>query len=142
MALFDFYDAVADERNIRLSVAGRALIMGDRLMVRRAISNLLSNALRHSPDETDVAVTIEKKGTSTTLCLTNTGATISPEVLPRLFDRFFRVDKSRSHPDSDGAGLGLSITQAIMAAHGGSVSASSANGVTVFCLVFPGPLAV
>ena len=140
-ALFDFYDAVADEKRIRLSLAGEAVVMGDRLMVRRAIGNLLSNALRHSPDDADVAVVIGKKDTAVTLCLTNRGPTISPEVLPRLFDRFFRVDKSRSHPDSDGAGLGLSITQAIMAAHGGSVTACSSNGITTFCLVFPGSVA-
>jgi len=141
-ALFDFYEAVADEKRICLSLAGQAVIMGDRLMVRRAIGNLLSNALRHSPDEADVKVAIKKKGAAVTLCLTNTGTTISPEVLPRLFDRFFRVDKSRSHPDSDGAGLGLSITRAIMAAHGGSVTASSSNGITTFCLVFPGSLQI
>ena len=140
-ALFDFYDAVADEKRIRLSLAGEAVVMGDRLMVRRAIGNLLSNALQHSPDEADVKVAIEKKGAAVALCLTNTGNTISADVLPRLFDRFFRVDKSRSHPDSDGAGLGLSITQAIMAAHGGSVTASSSYGVTTFCLVFPGSVA-
>ena len=140
-ALFDFYDAVADEKRIRLSLAGEAVIMGDRLMVRRAIGNLLSNALRHSPDDADVKVAIEKKGAAVALCLTNTGNTISADVLPRLFDRFFRVDKSRSHPDSDGAGLGLSITQAIMAAHGGSVTASSSYGVTTFCLMFPGSVA-
>lgn len=110
-------------------------------MVRRAIGNLLSNALRHSPDDADVKVAIEKKGAAVALCLTNTGNTISADVLPRLFDRFFRVDKSRSHPDSDGAGLGLSITQAIMAAHGGSVTASSSYGVTTFCLMFPGSVA-
>ena len=140
-ALFDFYDAVADEKRIRLSLAGEAVVMGDRLMVRRAIGNLLSNALQHSPDDADVAVVIGKKDTAVTLCLTNTGNTISADVLPRLFDRFFRVDKSRSHPDSDGAGLGLSITQAIMAAHGGSVTASSSYGVTTFCLMFPGSVA-
>ena len=140
-ALFDFYDAVADEKRIRLSLAGEAVVMGDRLMVRRAIGNLLSNALQHSPDDADVAVVIEKKGAAVALCLTNTGNTISADVLPRLFDRFFRVDKSRSHPDSDGAGLGLSITQAIMAAHGGSVTASSSYGVTTFCLMFPGSVA-
>lgn len=137
-ALFEFYDAVADEKRIRLTLTGRAVVMGDRLMVRRAIGNLLSNALRHSPAEAEVAVVIEQQGANTTLCLTNTGATISPELLPRLFDRFFRVDKSRSHPDSDGTGLGLSITQAIMAAHGGSVTARSSHGMTTFSLVFPG----
>lgn len=137
-ALFEFYDAVADEKCIRLSLTGHAVVMGDRLMVRRAIGNLLSNALRHSPADAEVAVAIEQQGANTTLCLTNTGVTISPEVLPRLFDRFFRVDKSRSHPESDGAGLGLSITQAIMAAHGGAVTARSSHGRTTFCLVFAG----
>ncbi|MFN3736497.1 heavy metal sensor histidine kinase [Hydrogenophaga sp.] len=140
-ALFEFYDAVADEKRIRLSLTGHAVVMGDRLMLRRAIGNLLSNALRHSPADAQVAVMIEQQGANTTLCLTNQGVTISPELLPRLFDRFFRVDKSRSHPDSDGAGLGLSITRAIMAAHGGSVTASSSNGITTFCLVFPGSVA-
>ena len=140
-ALFEFYDAVAEDRRIRLSVSGEAVVMGDRLMVRRAIGNLLSNALRHSPAEAEVTVTIEQDGPSTRLCLSNSGPTIPPEVLPRLFDRFFRVDKSRSHPNSDGAGLGLSITQAIMAAHGGTVTVRSGNGTTTFCLVFPGPVA-
>lgn len=136
-ALFEFYDAVAEDRRIRLTLTGQAVVMGDRLMVRRAIGNLLSNALRHSPDEADVSVVIERHGGNTTLCLSNSGPSIPPEVLPRLFDRFFREDKSRGHPASDGAGLGLSITQAIMAAHGGSVTASSRDSLTTFCLIFP-----
>jgi two-component system, OmpR family, heavy metal sensor histidine kinase CusS len=139
--LFEFYDAVADEKRIRLSLTGHAVIMGDRLMVRRAIGNLLSNALRHSPADAEVAVQIKQQGADTSLCFTNSGPTIPPDVLPRLFDRFFRVDQSRSHPASDGAGLGLSITQAIMTAHGGSVTASSSHGITTFCLVFPGAVA-
>ncbi|MBA4260714.1 MAG: two-component sensor histidine kinase [Comamonadaceae bacterium] len=140
-ALFDFYDAVADDKHIRLKITGEAQVMGDRLMVRRAIGNLLSNALRHSSANAEVVVAIERKTSEATLCLTNSGTTIAPEVLPRLFDRFFRVDKSRSHPDSDGTGLGLSITQAIMAAHGGSVSVISAQGKTTFCLMFRSTLA-
>ncbi|MFW5332030.1 heavy metal sensor histidine kinase [Hydrogenophaga sp. ZJX-1] len=134
--LFDFYDAVADEKRIHLKIAGEAQVMGDRLMVRRAIGNLLSNALRHSPADAEVEVAIEERTGEATLCISNRGSTIAPEVLPRLFDRFFRVDKSRSHPESDGTGLGLSITQAIMAAHGGSVSVTSAEGKTTFCLTF------
>lgn len=134
--LFDFYDAVADEKRIRLKILGEAQVMGDRLMVRRAIGNLLSNALRHSPAEAEVVVAIEVRPGEATLCITNSGTTIAPEVLPRLFDRFFRVDKSRSHPESDGTGLGLSITQAIMTAHGGSVSVTSDQGQTTFCLAF------
>ena len=134
--LFDFYDAVADEKRIRLKILGEAQVMGDRLMVRRAIGNLLSNALRHSPAEAEVVVAIEVRPGEATLCITNSGTTIAPEVLPRLFDRFYRVDKSRSHPESDGTGLGLSITQAIMTAHGGSVSVTSDQGQTTFCLEF------
>jgi two-component system heavy metal sensor histidine kinase CusS len=140
--LFDFYDAVADEKRIRLKIMGQAHVMGDRLMVRRAIGNLLSNALRHSPAEDEVMVALEERPGEATLCITNSGMTIAPEVLPRLFDRFFRVDKSRSHPESDGTGLGLSITQAIMRAHGGSVSVTSAQGKTTFCLTFRSSLAV
>lgn len=136
LALFDFYDAVADEKHIRLVITGQAQITGDRLMVRRAISNLLSNALRHSPADAEVLVSIKERAGEATLCITNSGMTIAPEVLPRLFDRFFRVDKSRSHPESDGTGLGLSITQAIMAAHGGSVSVTSDQGRNTFCLIF------
>lgn len=140
-ALFDFYDAVADDKGIRLSITGQARVMGDRLMIRRAIGNLLSNALRHSPADAEVTVTIEEKDGTATLCLNNRGETIAPEALPRLFDRFFRVDRSRSHPDSDGAGLGLSITKAIMLAHGGEVFVTSADGMTSFCLVFRSPQA-
>jgi two-component system heavy metal sensor histidine kinase CusS len=140
--LFDFYDAVADEKRIRLKIMGQAHVMGDRLMVRRAIGNLLSKALRHSPADAEVMVALEERPGETTLCITNSGMTIAPEVLPRLFDRFFRVDKSRSHPESDGTGLGLSITQAIMRAHGGSVSVTSAQGKTTFCLTFRSSLAV
>lgn len=136
-ALFDFYEAVAEDKHIALSMTGQARVMGDRLMIRRAIGNLLSNALRHAPVGTHVMATIETRDDGAVLCLTNSGPTIAPDILPRLFDRFFRVDKSRGHPASDGAGLGLSITQAIMVAHGGSVSATSANGVTTFCLTFP-----
>jgi len=140
--LFDFYDAVADEKRIRLKINGEAQVMGDRLMVRRAIGNLLSNALRHSPADAEVEVVIGRRTGEATLCITNSGLTIAPEVLPRLFDRFFRVDKSRSHPESDGTGLGLSITQAIMAAHGGSVSVTSTQGQTTFCLTFRSTLAI
>jgi two-component system, OmpR family, heavy metal sensor histidine kinase CusS len=136
-ALFEFYEALAEDKHIRLLVTGEALVMGDRLMIRRAIGNLLSNALRHSPAHAEVHASIDTTGDVTRLCLSNSGAGIPPEALPRLFDRFFRVDKSRSHPQSDGTGLGLSITQAIMAAHGGSVSASSEDGRTSFCLQFP-----
>lgn len=136
-SLFDFYDAVAEERQVGLRLHGHARVTGDRLMLRRAISNLLSNALRHAPAGSTVAVDLSAQGDAVQLCVRNGGPGIDPALLPRLFDRFFRADPSRQHGDADGTGLGLSITQAIMAAHGGQVSVQSVPGETVFCLRFP-----
>jgi two-component system heavy metal sensor histidine kinase CusS len=136
-ALFDFYEALAEEKSIQLQLSGRAQVTGDRLMLRRAISNLLSNALRHTPEHGIVTVSLVHKPEAVTLELSNTGDEISPDLLPRLFDRFFRADKSRAHPETEGAGLGLAITRAIVQAHGGSVSVASADGWTRFTLSFP-----
>ena len=136
-ALFDFYDALAQDNHIALSLAGEGEIEGDRLMVRRAISNLLSNALRHTPQNGSIAVGIDRAPDSTTVHVSNTGATVSPDLLPRLFDRFFRADSARVNPTSVGSGLGLSITRAIMQAHGGRATVTSANGLTRFSLSFP-----
>jgi two-component system, OmpR family, heavy metal sensor histidine kinase CusS len=135
-ALFDFYDAVADEKQVALVLEGEAAIAGDRLMVRRAISNLLSNALRHSPAGGRVRVQLSCPRGEPRLCIENTGRPIDPQHLARLFDRFYRTDKSRAHPDTDGTGLGLPITRAIMSAHGGSVTVESTPELTRFCLHF------
>lgn len=67
----------------------------------------------------------------------NTGSEIDPKMLPRLFDRFYRADPARAHPDSEGSGLGLAITRAIAEAHGGCVTVTSSHGRTCFALVFP-----
>ncbi|MFT7116548.1 MAG: two-component system heavy metal sensor histidine kinase CusS [Rhodoferax sp.] len=136
-ALFDFYEALADEKGIQLQLVGAGHVTGDRLMLRRAISNLLSNALRHTPPQGQVRVEITDRSEAVGLSVENTGPEIAPEDLPRLFDRFFRADKSRLHLESEGAGLGLSITQAIVRFHGGKVSVKSAGGWTRFSLVFP-----
>ncbi len=135
-SLLDFYDAVAEEKGVRLRLEGTGTVVGDRLMIRRAISNLLSNAIRHSIPDADVELTLEQRPGSTALCVANTGDVIPAADLPRLFDRFYRVDKARTHPASDGAGLGLAITKAIMVAHGGGVAVTSVEGKTQFCLQF------
>ena len=137
LALLDFYEAVAEEKHIRLRVEGDGEIEGDRLMFRRAVSNLLSNALRHAPEAGDVTIRIAATAQATTVTVENTGADIDAKTLPRLFDRFYRADASRAHTDTDGSGLGLAITRAIAEAHGGSVTASSGQGHTCFTLVFP-----
>ncbi|MGY2485322.1 heavy metal sensor histidine kinase [Cupriavidus sp. CP313] len=137
-ALFDFYDALAEHKGVRLALRGSGRITGDRLMLRRALSNLLSNALRHTPAGKGIVVEILPSAEGVTVVVENEGETIRPELLPSLFDRFFRADKSRARPESDGAGLGLAITQAIVAAHGGGIGVESVEGRTRFVLTFRG----
>jgi len=136
-ALLEFYEAVAEEKAIQLRLDGDGQIDGDRLMFRRALSNLLSNALRYTPNAGAITIGISTTDHATSVAVKNTGQDIDPKVLPRLFDRFYRADPSRAHPDSDGSGLGLAITRAIAEAHGGSVKAISSQGHTCFTLWFP-----
>ena len=133
----DFYEALAEERSIVLTCSGSGLVSGDRLMVRRAISNLLSNALRHTPAGGRIVVHVDDTGDSAVkLSVENPGDTIAREHLPRLFDRFYRVDSSRQRL-SDGAGLGLAITRSMLRAHGGDAVIRSECGMTVCELHFP-----
>ncbi|ODV44171.1 ATPase [Cupriavidus sp. UYMMa02A] len=135
-ALFEFYDALAEDKAVRLQLRGEAHIVGDRLMLRRALSNLLSNALRYTPSGGSIVVEIGSSGDMVTIAVVNDGQEIPPDLLPAIFDRFSRGDKSRVRPDSDSVGLGLSITRAIMAAHGGTIAAQSVGGKTRFTLAF------
>lgn len=137
MALLEFYEAVAEEKCIRLRLEGDGDVEGDRLMFRRALSNLLSNALRHTPEAGTITVNIAATADSTVVSVENTGPDIDPKMLPRLFDRFYRADPARPHPDAEGSGLGLAITRAIAEAHGGHVTVTSSHGRTCFALVFP-----
>jgi two-component system heavy metal sensor histidine kinase CusS len=136
-ALFDFYEAVAGEKNIRLVTKGRAAMDGDRLMIRRAISNLLSNALRHADTGSLVEIDISSDPDTVQLEVINQGQVISADDMPRLFDRFYRADRSRGHPASEGAGLGLAITKAIVESHGGRIGVRSSARRTSFYLMFP-----
>ena len=135
--LASFYEAVAEENSVALTVDGSATVTGDRLMLRRAIGNLLSNAFGHTPRGGYVRIQIGKnEDRMATIQVENSGETISPEHLPRLFDRFYRADPSRKRL-ADGVGLGLAITRSIIQAHGGSVSVRSSAGVTMFELKIP-----
>lgn len=135
--LFEFYEALAEDKGIGLTISGSGFVSGDQLMVRRAINNLLSNALRHTPKGGCVAVRIAAtEGKAVKLSVENSGETIPAEHLPRLFDRFYRVDSSRQR-FSEGAGLGLAITQSILRAHGGRAEVFSKDGITRFDLIIP-----
>lgn len=136
-ALLDFYDALAEEKNIRLRQTGSGMIWGDRLMLRRALSNLLSNALRYTPTDSMVSISIQQDECGTTVSVGNPGPSIPAAQLPRLFDRFFRADSARVAAESDGTGLGLAITRSIAEVHGGSIGVTSVDNWTCFTLHFP-----
>lgn len=136
-SLLEFYEILVEEKGVSLSASGHAVVLGDRLMLRRAISNLLSNAVRHVPENGKITLRLETAAdASVIIAVENTGAAIAPEHLPRLFDRFYRVDASRQR-FSEGAGLGLAITRAIARAHGGDIDAFSSQGVTRFEIRLP-----
>jgi two-component system heavy metal sensor histidine kinase CusS len=144
-ALFDFYAALAEEKEVKLRLRGSARVEGDRLMLRRAISNLLSNALRHTPRGGSIEVTIalgresgdeDREQGGVRVAVENRGEPIAAEHLPRLFDRFYRVDASRRSV-GDGVGLGLAITRSIMKAHGGEIAVRTVDQGNRFELRLP-----
>ncbi|MBU0498823.1 MAG: heavy metal sensor histidine kinase [Gammaproteobacteria bacterium] len=134
--LFDYFDAWAEERGVSLALEGELAVPGDRLMLRRALSNLLSNAIRHTPAGGVARVKLSAESGTASIRVENPGPGISPEQLPRLFDRFYRVDPSRQRR-GDGAGLGLAIVKSIIEAHGGTLSVASAGGLTCFRIGLP-----
>ncbi|MDD5324343.1 MAG: heavy metal sensor histidine kinase [Polaromonas sp.] len=135
--LFDFYELLADEKRIDLQLRGEGALNGDRLMLRRALGNLISNALRHTPVGGTISVEIDQDGARLRIQVRNTGEPVAAAHLARFFERFYRADPARQHEAGEGIGLGLSITRAIVRAHGGEVSAASSDGLTSFSLYFP-----
>ncbi len=135
-ALFEYYDAVAEEKGLRLSLQGKAEVSADRLMLRRALGNLLSNAVRHATPNSAVRISVSDGPDRVTIDVENSGEPIAEEHLERIFDRFFRVDPSRQR-SSEGTGLGLAITKSIITAHGGSIAATSNGALTKFTIRLP-----
>ena len=132
----EFYQIAADENGVRILTSGYGTITADRILLQRAIGNLISNAVHHSPRNSEVHADISVSNTSAELGISNKGKGIPPEHMDRLFDRFYRVN-SRRRSDS-GSGLGLAIVKSIMQLHGGHVSVESqTNGLTIFTLHFP-----
>lgn len=135
-ALFAFYDAYAEERSVDLVLDGTGEIDGDSLMMRRALGNLLSNAIRHTARGGTVRVRIATALSGETgVSVENPGEAIPTEHLQRIFERFHRVDPSRQKT-SDGVGLGLAITKSIVDAHGATIVASCVDGWTRFEITF------
>jgi len=130
--LFDYYEAWAEEYGVSLALEGSATVLGNRLMLRRALSNLLSNAIRYTqPGKTVYVRLVHSTTNAISISIENPGEAISPEHIPRLFDRFYRVDPSRQC-STDGTGLGLAIVKSITDAHHGKIDVSFDKGYTRF----------
>ena len=99
----------------------------DRALLQRAVGNLVSNALAHTPPGGNVVLGTSADSSSVRIEVSDTGIGIPAEALPRVFDRFFRVDSSRTQ-DLGGTGLGLAIVQSIAQLHGGKAEISSQPG--------------
>jgi two-component system OmpR family sensor kinase len=113
-------------------------ILGDAPRVHQVIANLLANAGVHTPMGSQVALTISQEALGVAVAVSDNGPGLSPEAQSKIFQRFYRADPSRARVDGEGSGLGLSIVDAVMRAHGGSVSVQSepGNGAK-FTLFFP-----
>jgi two-component system sensor histidine kinase ResE len=109
-------------------LAALPAVAGDGDRVAQVITNLLDNALKHTPSGGKVTVETQVAKDGVELSVLDTGAGIPPEDVPRIFERFYQVDKSRSEK-TVGSGLGLAICKQIVEAHGGTLSAQSAVGV-------------
>ena len=135
--LFDFYEALASARHIHLIQSGAATVCADRLMIQRALSNVLSNAIRFTPEGMKIEVTIGENADQAMLAIANPGPEIPAEHLPRIFERFYRIDAARREGNTENVGLGLAIAKSIVEMHGGTISAESAIGRTCFTITLP-----
>ena len=134
----DFFEVMAEEQGITLTCQGEAMLTADRILLRRAVSNLVANALRYTPKGGNILLAIAQADQKwTDISISDTGCGIDPEHLPKLCDRFYRVDNARSYRD-EGTGLGLAIVKSIVELHKGSMDIRSQPGYgTTVTLRFP-----
>lgn len=133
----EYFEGLAEERRIRLSIAGDATLNADPLLLRRALSNLVANAIRYADPHSEVQIDVASTPTQCVINVENQGPALDPATLTHLFDRFYRGDASRQH-NSDSNGLGLAIVAAIMQLHAGEASVSQPQpGRIRFALSFP-----
>ena len=134
--LCEYFEGLAQERDVTLINQAHDQLRADPALIRRALANLLANALRYGAPATAVTISSVVLADSIEVTVHNQGQPISAEHLPRLFDRFYRCDPSRNQPDDSG-GLGLAIVRSILQLHGGRVTVDSSQLGTSFRLEFP-----
>jgi two-component system heavy metal sensor histidine kinase CusS len=133
--IVNFYQTAAEDRHVNIECSGEGQIFADPALFNRAVGNLIDNALRFTTDRGNIRVSIGNRDSCTEVFVRDAGSGIAPEHSPRVFDRFYRGDPSRS---SAGTGLGLALVKSIVDLHGGSarIESEPGRGTTVI-LVFP-----
>ncbi|MBL8850777.1 MAG: HAMP domain-containing histidine kinase [Planctomycetaceae bacterium] len=126
----EMFGGVADARGIRLNVqiAGNIHVSGSSHLLRQLVNNLIDNGIKYTPNDgrVDVTLAADAQREMAVLTVADTGIGISEQDVPKVFDRFYRADTSRTRmAESSGTGLGLSICQAVVAAHGGQIVCTS-----------------
>jgi two-component system heavy metal sensor histidine kinase CusS len=136
--IHELFSAMAEEKGVEVIISGEGTVHAERDLFGRAVSNLLANALRHTPPGGRVTLACTRGSEHLVeVRVSDTGTGIPAEHLPRIFDRFYRVDSNRTK-STGGAGLGLAIVKSIMDLHGGTVTVESRpNQGTTFVLTFP-----
>src|SRR6266513_37113 len=130
-----FYQMIADDHHVTIRCSGEGQIYADSALFERAVGNLVDNALRFTPANGSIQIAIAEHAANFELAVSDNGCGIAPEHLPRVFDRFYRVESSRG---SDGAGLGLALVKSIVDLHDGSARIQSEVGRgTTVTLIFP-----
>lgn len=128
---FEYVEPSFAEKNLRVQVEGDVTASIDRRLFHRSLANLLENSARHAPPDSTVIVRLNSVDHHAKVAVSNVGEAIASDHLERLFERFYRVDASRTHSDTH-HGLGLSIVRAVANMHRGDVFASSQNGMNTF----------
>ncbi|PRH15754.1 heavy metal sensor histidine kinase [Burkholderia multivorans] len=132
-----YFEGLADEAGSTLHVDGSGHLTADLELFRRAVSNLLANALRYTPAGGTIALRVDETDDAVHVSVANPGEPIDPALLPRIFDRFVRGDPARSGGVPGGAaGLGLAIVRSVMDLHGGTARVESDSSGTRFILTF------
>lgn len=126
------------EKNIEMDVDAQAImIAADEMLMSQVWMNLIHNAIKFTPDGGSISVAMSRSGNSVLVCIADSGAGIAEADLPRIFERFYKADKSRTRT-AGGSGLGLSIVQKIVEMHQGSIAVSSKPGAgTQFTVTLP-----